>query len=557
MGIVRMSAGIAGMPLAALWSAYHRLRCGPVAVLDVDVRASPGAAERQAFLNRLRRAGHDPCIAAVLLRLYEPPGGWAACQDLRATIRALRRSGTKVYAWAEAPGNALMWVASAADRVFVVPTSELGVVGVGVELTFFGAALARFGIEPDFEAAGAYKAFGEPFTRSFASPANQEATGALVSDLHRQLVEGIADGRALDAEVVEELLAAAPLSATQAQEAGLVDQLAYDDELEAWIERTHGDRVRTLSFATWSRRDRWLEWIEGWGDGGAVLTVLHLEGPIVLDDKGPRPMIRARKLAPLLRRLRKDEDVGAVVLHVNSPGGSALASDLLWREIDELRKHKPVVAAFEDVAASGGYYLAAPAAEILARPASLTGSIGVFGGKLVVASALRQVGVHTQDIAAAPNALMYSPSRPFTDGQRVRFRASLQRFYDGFVQRVATGRRRSEDALEPHCRGRVWTGRAARDRGLVDRHGDLNDAVERARLLAGLHVGAYRRRDLAFRPQTLAARLLRNALRQGAPAGALELAGGLLGLVRRPGLDIILSHPSEPLAMLPFDIEPR
>ena len=203
-----------------------------------------------------------------------------------------------------------------------------------------------------------------------------------------------------------------------------------------------------------------IERLEQLGGPRTRVAVLHLQGPIMLEDGGGRgPVIAARKVVPLLQSLRENDHVAAVVLHIDSPGGSVLASDLIWREVAQLRRQKTVVASFEDTAASGGFYIAAPAQEIVVRPGTVTGSIGVFGGKLVMAEGLRKAGVHSREVLGAANANLYSPSRRFTDKQRDRFRASLERFYDGFVKRVAEGRERPEEDVELHCRGRVWTGR--------------------------------------------------------------------------------------------------
>ncbi|MBW2255183.1 MAG: S49 family peptidase, partial [Deltaproteobacteria bacterium] len=482
----RLAAGVAAVPASAAATAAHRWATGPRAILELQIRTWDEVGVRYQVLKRLRRLAYDPTVAGVFLRIDAAPGSWAACQDLRAVLERIRAAGKAVYAFLETPGNAAIWVAAGVDRVFLVPTAEVGLVGVGVELTFLGEALKRLGIEPDFEAAGAYKSFGEPYTRTHASPENQEAVRVLVEDMQEQLVEGIASGRGLSAEEVHDLLARAPIPAADAVEAGLVDQAAYEDEAREWIEEHHGSKTHFVKFGAWARRDLVLEWVEHWGDDDKQIAILHLQGPIVVDDKTPAHTIRARQVVPLLRHLRDNEDVEAVVLHINSPGGSALASDIIWREVDLLRREKPVVASFEDVAASGGYYLAAPAVEIIARPGTLTGSIGVFGGKLVMGRAMRQLGVHTQGISSSPNANLFSASRPFTDDQRTRFRSSLQRFYDGFIDRVASGRRQPADVIEPHCRGRVWTGRLALRHGLVDRSGDLFEAVERARVLAGL-----------------------------------------------------------------------
>ncbi len=559
---MRHVVGAAALPFYWMGGAFHGWLTGPQGVVDMTIGRGEDLLARQRVLHRIRRMGTDPNVAAILLRIEAPPGGYAACQDLRGAIACVRRTGTAVYAWLDAPGNATMWIAAACDRVFVVPTTEVGLVGVGAELTFFGAALNRLGVEADFEAAGTYKSFGEPFTRSFASPANQEALQELIGDLHGQLIDDIAKDRGRSAEEMADILERAPIFAEDAMEIGLVDQLYYGDEVEEWIASHHGEHCKLIPFSYWALRDRLLERLEGAGDGGSVVSVVHLEGNIVMDDNGASNKIRARKVVPVLAQLRKDENVAAVVLHINSGGGSALASDLMWREVEQIQKVKPVVAIFEDVSASGGYFLAAPAGEIMARQGTLTGSIGVFGGKPVAGEALRKVGIHTQEIVAAPNANLFSLSRPFSDAQRVRFKASLQRVYDDFVAKVAGGRKRSEESIEPHCRGRVWTGAAAQERGLVDRHGDLYDAVERARTLSGLYVGEFVRKDIDMRPGTYLSRLVNQTLKDVSPMGAsshlaVQAAERVFGGRVGETLDFILKHENQVLALMPFDLDLR
>ena len=258
-------------------------------------------------------------------------------------------------------------------------------------------------------------------------------------------------------------------------------------------------------------------------------------------------------MVPILRKLREDERIAAVVLHVNSPGGHATAADMMWREVDAMRKEKPVVACYEDVSASGGVYMCAPASEIIARPATLTGSIGVFGGKPVAGEGMRRLGVHTHEVSEGPNATMFSVSRRFRDGERERFRAMLQRFYDGFVERVANGRNADVDEIEPHCRGRVWTGRQARERNLIDRYGDLYDAVERARSMAGLHHGGFVRMDFDADPKTLSQKLVARYMKEAMP-NAARLATRYLP-ASLPIAQVALEYPAQPLAMLPWDIE--
>lgn len=550
----RWVGSVAAIPAGFAMRTFQGL-VGKRALLTLDVKPLPGARERHLLLHQLRRCATDPQVAGLLLRFSGTPGGWAASQDLRAAIVALRHAGKPVYAELDAPGNAVTWLASACDRVFIVPTGEVGLVGVGTELTFFGSLLETLGIEPDFEAAGAYKSFGEPFLRRYASPANHEAMTALIEDLHRQLIAGIASGRGIEEGSVRALVDRGPLSAQEALDGKLVDFLMYPDEIKQWLEEHHGGKVAFTEFDSWQRRDGALEWTETLGEGGPAIAILHLDGNIVMDDESGAVRIRAKHVVEQLAELRKDKDVKAVVLHINSGGGSALASDFIWREVDLLQRDKVVVACFEDVAASGGYYFAAPAAEILARPGTLTGSIGVFGGKLVVGNGLRKLGVHPQPIVAAPNAVMYSPSRRFTDDQRLRFRASLQRFYDGFVQRVAAGRKVDQAVIEPHCRGRVWTGIAALQHGLIDRHGDLFDAIERAAFLAKLTPGEFVEQHLDAQPdRPFLTKFIQRAMRQALPSQA-RLAARWLELP--PTVELVLGHPEQALAMLPFQVEIR
>lgn len=562
--IVRSGAGLVTTPLLLAARAIQRSTTGEACVLDLTLERLPDVRARTQFLDRLSRVAEDDRVKAVLLHIEGPPGSWAATEDLRAVLLALRAAGTEVYAALEAPGNAAMFLAAACDRVFLVPTGEVGLLGVGAELTFFGAALEKLGVTPDFEAAGAYKSFGEAYTRTFASAANQEAVSALVTGLQDQLVVGIAEGRGLDVEVVQAALARAPLSPADALELGLVDALAYDDQVRHELRERLGDRVRVVGFEGWSRRDFVVEHLERIGEQGSAVAVVYLDGPIVMEEGGRGTSIRARKVVEALRRLRKADEVGAVVLHINSPGGSALASDLMWREIVLLQKEKPVVASFEDVAASGGFYIAAPCNEILARPGTLTGSIGVFGGKMVVGQGLRQLGVHTQQIGGAPNAYVYSPTRPFDDGQRERFRASLQRFYDGFVERVAEGRSRSVDEVEPHCRGRVWTGTDAYERGLIDHFGGLGAAVARARALADLPPTGRRVEVNTLPRRSVVQWALKKAAPSAAGAGlpdvlgpAFERVAEVIGARLTPALDLVMASPGQVLALLPFDIRIR
>lgn len=587
-------AATASLPAGGLWWLRHRRAMGRSAVLVVDVEPQATALQAQRVWARLARAGADPLVAGVWLRLMAPLASWAAAEDLRRVVRDLVAADTPVWVWAPSLDNARAWVAAAATEVHLAPTGDVLLTGVGVELTFFTEALRRLGLEADVEAAGAYKSFGEPFTRDYASAAHREATQALVQALQAQLVEGVARGRGLGTDEVEDAMAVGWLSAEEARERGLIDGLAYDgdardtvhrhltalagDDPETAVDADDPDRpqdafatgprrrARFVRFEDWARSDAVIQWVDGWG-GGRRVEVLHLEGAIVDGPQGPgqRATIRAPEVSQALAGLREDDGVGAVVIHVESGGGHAGASDRMWREVQRLAAVKPVVACFGGVAASGGYYLAAPATEIVARANTLTGSIGVFGGKLVLEEGLRHLGIRSQEVSAAPHALLFSPRRRFRPSERARVRASMDRTYGGFVQRVSAGRRRPVEAVEPVCRGRVWTGEQARRRGLVDRIGNLSDAVARARVLAGLPADAPRV-DRAPEGPTLAQVVVQAILRHrlfGADARSgplLEAAG--VAARHDPGLGdtlaavgVLAEHPGQALALWPFTLQ--
>lgn len=540
-----------------LWGAA-RLRAalvdrgGPVLQARVNARHPlPGAAE----LTRI--AGSD-AVRGLHLVIEQAGGGWARLAAARAALQRIRASGKFVVIELEHCGNAELYLASVADRVWLRPMGDVAALGVAAVLRFAGDAFARLGVRFDFEAAGAYKSFGEMYTRSFASAPNREAMEALVGELQAELEGAVAEGRGIAPEVVRRVFTEGPLAAADALAMGLVDRVGYADECRAELEGRLGGPFRTVALHRWLRIDAVRDGLERWIEGRPRVIVLHLDGPVV-DGEGPpgTPAIAAVPVCRALRALREDDGVKGVVLAVQSPGGSALASDLIWREVEQLVRKKPVIAAFGDVAASGGYYLAAPATEIWALPNTLTGSIGVVGGKLVVGGALAQVGVHSEIVAGAPHATMYGAESAFSPSERARFREGLERFYRGFVERVAAGRRRPYAAVEEHARGRVWTGRRAVELGLVDRIGDTTGAVARVATLAGAHDVS--RVDVRIAPRTSRlARLARAWMETAMPEALGDVAGiaavaGVVGLTAVPRL--LLGAQGRPLALWPWEVE--
>lgn len=555
---VRALLQVAALPLRILAWGAHRAVTGGRSLVEVVVEPGDDLAGSAVMLDRMRRLALDPLVHTVLLDVRGAPGGWATCEDWRRVVLELRRAGRKVIAVVEDPTQRVLLFATACDAVVVSPLAEVGLVGLGGELPFFGDALDKVGVSADVCAAGAYKSFGEPFTRTFPSQANRESSEALLHDLEVALVAGLAAGRGLTEAEVRACMARGPLSAEEAVEARLVDAVGYlEPTVKIWRDLI-GPDARRVSFRGWAARDAVKQWLAGWG-GRPWVAVLHLDGSIVVDGSPGQERIRSREVVPLLAALAEDNRVAAVVLHVRSGGGSAFASDLIWEGVRALGLSKPVVASFHDVSASGGFYLAAPAREILVRSTTVTGSIGVFGGKLVVRDLLRTLGVSLFPMSTSPGALRMTASRPFNDDERARFRQSLQLVYDGFVDRVAKGRGRPVEEIEPHCRGRIWSGPAAVRVGLADRVGDLFDAVDRAAELAGLGRD-WRRVDLSARPESAFMTAVRALLRrQGLGVVAPDALGAaltaLVGAARADRLRLLAEHPGEPLAMLPDALE--
>jgi protease IV len=505
-----------------------------------------------AQLVALRRVAETPDVRAVLVRIRSPRLGWAMAQELQQELAGIRKAGKLLTVYMEVAGNLDMFLAAPADRIWMAPASELALVGVGARLTFFGGAFERVGVYADIESAGAYKSFGESYTRSYPSAANREAVSAVVADLHEQLVSGILAWRKVPSEALAIAMEEAPISAEEAKALGLVDGLAFPDQVRSSLDELLGGEQQIVALqrvSFWLDVERWLARI---GRRRERVAVVHLEGAVthgVEPSAGSGARIEAERVVPALDALREDERVKAVVLYVNSPGGSALASDLIARAVVRLQEAKPVISVFGDTAASGGYYIAAPSAELIAQEGTLTGSIGVVGGKLVFGEGAGRLGVSTEAITAGPNATIFSPWEPFTPQQRVRFRQSLRRIYDRFVQVVAAGRKAPIESIESVAQGRVWTGRQALGHGLVDRIGGLDLGIRRARELAGFS-GPVSTIHVRFPPPRF--RLLTALIGSQSAVQIVEpWIAARLGRAAETWA-LLARHPAEPLAMLPW-----
>jgi protease-4 len=473
--------------------------------LELDLTEVPVAPDGNDPIARLRargrrqlaptlRALHDAAQDSKVVGLIAKVGGalpWAAMQELRLGVRAFAASGKPTVAWAESFGEgsgdmAAYVLASAFDEIWLQPGGGVGMLGVAVETTFVRGALDRLGIEPQLEQRYEYKNAADQVLRTELSDAHRESLQRLTESIYTEATESIAAGRGLNVDQVRELADTGPRTAAEAREVGLVDRLGYRDQVYEALRSRVADGAELLFADRWRPR-RQIKWSKR-HQGHVALVEVH--GAIVSGRtrRGPGGrQVGSDSVGAQLRAALQDQHVRAVVLRIDSPGGSAVASDTIWREVCRIREAgKVVVVSMAGLAASGGYYIACPADVIVTLPSTLTGSIGVFGGKFVLRDLLTRVGLTTGSVEQGARSLMFSARRGFGVDERARLAATIDAIYSDFVGKVAAGRRMSVEAVEDVARGRVWTGRDAQSVGLVDEIGGLRKAVKIARSRAGL-----------------------------------------------------------------------
>ncbi|HEY0300809.1 MAG TPA: S49 family peptidase, partial [Rhizomicrobium sp.] len=395
------------------------------------------ATDYLSLLTVLRWAREDAQLRGVLLRIDDVHASWARLQGLRSSIERLRAAGKRVWVHLERAGAAEYSLAAAAERVVMTPAATLDVTGLASEAVFLHDALDKLGVDADVVQVGQYKSAGEMFSRADMSPAHREMMEALVDDLYEQLVDGVASGRNLAAEIVRDRLGRGPFLAVEAIAAGLVDATGYSDQVERELVDACGPAIERQPYT--ARRGRDVR-IDALRRGRGTLALIHIGGTIKSGESGGRPGAGgsgSTSMAAALKTVRERADIGAVVLRIASPGGSALASDLIWREVTRLREVKPVVVSCGDVAASGGYYVAIAGRPLLAEAGSITGSIGVVAGKATLRRLYDRVGVRKTLIGRGANAGMFSDYAPLDAAGRERIATQAAAFYRDFVAKVA------------------------------------------------------------------------------------------------------------------------
>ena len=458
------------------------------------------------LFNKLDILKNDDEIAGIIFKIDSVSVGWATLQEIRNKFHEFREAEKETIGYLESGGNAEYLLAAAMERVVLMPTGSLNLTGLRAEVLFYKGLLDKLDIEADMLAMGKYKSGVEPYMRDGMSDAFRESMTALLDDLYAQLLAHIAENRdGITAEEVSDLVNRGPFTAEEAQQEKLVDTLQYYDELldalktaspdeDVQVVKPDYERKRKVpdmnSFAGLMQLLSMLNPPQRARTSTAEnqIALIYASGPILPDIDSffaSMPVITPETLKEAFVKARTDDSVRAVVLRIDSPGGSALASDLIWREVMLTQRKKPVVVSMGDVAASGGYYIAMAAGTIVAHPSTLTGSIGVFGGKLNMKGFYNKIGLTKEIIAHGQNATLYSDYGGFTPTERERVEKMMKTVYKDFVNKAATGRSKSFDEIDEIAQGRVWTGKQAKALGLVDELGGLDTALSIAKEQAG------------------------------------------------------------------------
>jgi len=430
----------------------------------------------------IRKAKADDRIDAILLRINLLACDWAKVTELRDLILDVRKAGKKTYAYIdEAPDfDKEYYLATACDRIILHPMGWLGINGIGGYVPFFKNALDKLGVRAEFEHVEEYKTAYNQFTEKGFTPAHREMMESIYGDLFSQYVKAVATARKKNEEEVRRLIDKAFFQGEEALKAGLVDDLLYEDELQNLLQ-SGGRKLGRITSDAYARVS---PVSAGIGIGRRVALIYGV-GPILSGESLPQSM-GGTTVARWIRQARQDKSIAAIVFRVDSPGGSSVASDVIWREVFLAKKEKPFVVSMSDVAGSGGYWISMAAHKIVAQPQTLTGSIGVLAGKFDLSTLYEKLGLTSEKIAYGKEADIFSTFRPFSPEEKKIMKDEILWTYDQFLTKVAEGRNMTKAEVNAVGRGRVWTGAQARDLKLVDELGGLTKAVELAKGLAGI-----------------------------------------------------------------------
>ncbi len=517
----------------------------------IRLEDTPGSRLHVGFLRQLWSLAKEPNVDAVVFELRAAPANsFARIQELRDAVFELRRAGKRTMCHLESGSGAAMYFCAATNKTFINPAGGLRFSGLRSQHLYFARLLDNLGIQADFVRIGAHKSAPEQFGNTRATDVARSDKIDLLQQYEMKFAEGIALGRNLSVEEARKQLMKGPFVASEAKNAGLVDGYAYDDEVQQKLNELTGRNTPL----TLDKRARTAA--TDFGNEGFI-AVIHIDGDLVDGRSRSVPFLGMEvagsyTLAETIKAVRENPEFKAVVLRVDTPGGSSMAADVIWRQVKLTAKVKPTVVSMGTVAASGGYYVSAPATRVFANPSSVTGSIGVFYAKANVAELLDRIGVDVETYKTQPQADAEAFYRPFTDEERARLKQKVDQFYQVFLKRVAEGRKMKTEEVDKVGQGRVWTGEQALAHGLVDELGGFRQAVDYARKQAGLSEDAPMV-DLPVIQGSFLSRLI------GVPGVRQSLLdapmpSGLTETLRALG-PFVIHDPDKPLARLEFSVE--
>jgi len=464
------------------------------------------------LVQQFKKAKVDKRIKVVLLDIDMSGVGWGKAEELRDAIADFRTSGKPVYAYMEFGLNKEYYIATACDKIFVPPPGELFINGLAADVMFFRGSLDKLGVYPDIFQIGKYKSAGDIFTQKKMTDAHREYINSLLDDLYGRYINTIAQARHKTPDEVKALIDNAPYNANKAKEAGLIDETMYMDEVEKKIKAQLGYKDNDpFVMVKGEYRDVPPESLGL--NKGEKIAVVYATGDIGSGSSQNSPSgeqsIGSDTLVKAMNDAAADKSIKAIVLRVDSPGGSGLASDIIWHAVEAANLKKPVVVSMSDVAASGGYYISASASKIIAQPSTITGSIGVVAGKPVMKGFYDWLGLSNEYVLRGKTAGMFRETEKFSDEERAKFEDWIKTTYYGdFIPKVAKGRKKEPQYVDSVGQGRVWTGSQAKERGLVDEFGGLDRAIDVAKELAKIPADKGVERVILPYPQTFLQQLL-------------------------------------------------
>ncbi len=467
----------------------------PDYVAEEPLAKAFGISQQQSFtslLTQLRKAKVDPRIGAVMLDINFPGIGWGKADEFRDAVAEFKTSGKPVYAYMEIGTNREYYLATAADKIFLPPSGDIYINGLAAEAMFYKGSLDKLGVEMDVIQIGPkYKSAPDQYTKTSMGEGQREVINAVLDEYFGRFTNAIAESRKKSVEDVKALIDGAPYNAKRAKELGLIDEAFYreqvDNELKAKLGYREGDTLRTIRSSAYREIPSDTLGL----NNGQKVAVIYASGAINVGRSSSGPfsgeMVGSDTIVDAVNDAARDTTVKAIVLRVDSGGGSALASDLMWYALENAKAKKPVVVSMGDVAASGGYYIACSANKIVAEPSTITGSIGIFAFKPNIKGFYDWIGVSNEYTMRGKNAGIFRATEKWTAEERAKMESQIGGFYyDSFIPKVASGRKKTNEEANALGQGRVWTGTQAKANGLIDEFGGLEKAISIAKELANL-----------------------------------------------------------------------